>query len=113
MYNDVYNYGEYPTLTEQEADPERPVEEYGIHQGDESVSVFKPRLVLQTNFEMSFSDVMLKDVKAGEEIFTNYVWFYKVHDWKLMLSGLRAECMEGASGIVVNVRRSRAHAHLS
>jgi hypothetical protein len=73
MYNDVYNYGEDPTLTDQEADPERPVEEYGILQGDESVSVFKPGLVRRTELKVSSSDAMLKDVKAGEEIFTNYV----------------------------------------
>ena len=101
-FHKVYNYGEDPTFSEQQADPERPAE-LDSSSLKARGSVFSPIYSRRIELRSSSSYAVIKSVAAGQELFTNYVWFYDSSDWQLMMNELMSQCTGDIVGIVVQL----------
>jgi len=101
-FHKVYNYGEDPTFSEQQADPERPAE-LDSSSLKARGSVFSPIYSRRIELRSSSSYAVIKSVAAGQELFTNYVWFYDSSDWQLMMNELMSQCTGEIVGIVVQL----------
>jgi hypothetical protein len=99
--NVTYAYGENPLMSEMEADPDRPVGEE-----TEAGPLLDPLYLRRLELFMTSAEGSVRDIKAGEELFTNYIWFDSEENWATNIMELRGQCNGGLAGLVVQVDRS-------
>ena len=95
--NGTVNYGYVENnLTEMNVDLDEVPEEF-----DAKTVAYSPLIERHIRQIMSFGDYTLHDIKAGEEILTNYLEFSaNPESWKEDILSLQAQCSGKAVGVI-------------
>ena len=91
---------EFVTLSEEEADPNAPPREF-----DNYIKYGNPVTDRHLeHFWMSSSlEGVISNVSKGEELFTNYVYYFDSSAWKFGINDLRSQCHGEIVGIITQV----------
>ena len=84
------------TLSEEEADPNEPPE-------DIDKDLFNPLMDRHLENYVSSYEGSIRNISKGEELFTNYLYFYGRDGWSYGVQELRSQCRGETVGIVVQI----------
>jgi len=85
-------------LSEEEIDPNEPPE--GI---DNRKALFNPLVDRHLEHYMSTYEGSVRNISKGQELFTNYVYFYGKDSWSYGIQELRSQCRGETVGTVVRI----------
>jgi hypothetical protein len=96
--NGTYNMGTVTSVTEMNADhDEMPLD---IYENVLESYVYNPFIDRNHHTYLNGYDVLLRDVKAGEELLDNYVTYLHEGNWKPGLVDYNAQCSNKAAGAI-------------
>ncbi|KAL7561632.1 hypothetical protein ACA910_001498 [Epithemia clementina (nom. ined.)] len=95
--NGTYVVGARTETTELTADPDKMPDELWNHEGE--FSFFDPTLD-RRQFVYSNLEVLLQDVKAGDEVLGNYLEYLHEDNWSSGIADYKAQCLMQSSGAI-------------
>lgn len=85
-------------LSEEEADPNNPPEDEETEE-----DLFNPLIDRHLEHEASSYEGSISSISKGEELFSNYVFYYGVDSWSYGIRDLRSQCRGEKIGTIVQI----------
>lgn len=90
---------DYLMITENEADPNQPPPD----DNNSTQSLFNPLLDRHLEHSLSAYEGSIVDIPKGNELLSNYVYYYGAECWKYGIQDLRSQCRGEKIGTIVQI----------